>query len=75
MSERACSKAGCSHSAVATLSYDYNQSIAVLGPKSPKPEPGCFDLCSQHSSSFSPPQGWQVIRHQFVAATNSKDPK
>jgi hypothetical protein len=72
MSERTCSKATCTQDAVATLSYDYTESVAVLGLLSPKPEPGCFDLCSLHVSRFTPPQGWQVIRHQFLMGKDLK---
>ena len=69
MTERLCSKAACSESAVATLSFDYQLSTAVIGMLSPRPEPGCYDLCLVHQRKFVPPQGWQLIRHQFLAAT------
>ena len=69
MTERLCSKAACSETAVATLSFDYQLSTAVIGMLSPMPEPGCYDLCLDHQRKFVPPQGWQLIRHQFLAAT------
>ena len=69
MTERLCSKAACSETAVATLSFDYQLSTAVIGMLSPRPEPGCYDLCLDHQRKFVPPQGWQLIRHQFLAAT------
>jgi Protein of unknown function (DUF3499) len=74
MNERLCSMAACSQTAVATLSLDYPQSTAVLGILSPRPEPGCFDLCLEHQRKFVPPQGWQLVRHQFLAG-NEKGQK
>ena len=72
MSERTCSKATCSKAAVATLTFDYQQSIAVIGLLSPKAEPGTFDLCAEHVARFTPPEGWQVIRHQLVLGSDLK---
>jgi hypothetical protein len=71
MSERTCSKATCTQAAIATLTFDYQESIAVLGLLSPKAEPGCFDLCKEHVARFTPPQGWQVVRHQFLMGAGS----
>jgi hypothetical protein len=48
---------------VATLTYVYADSMAVLGPLSGKPEPHSYDLCEKHAERLSVPQGWQVIRH------------
>ena len=66
MTERPCSKPACSNAAMATLSFDYQLSTAVLGMLSPRPEPGCYDLCLEHQRKFLPPQGWQLIRHQHL---------
>jgi hypothetical protein len=49
--------------AVATLTYVYADSMAVLGPLSGKPEPHSYDLCAKHAERMSVPLGWQVIRH------------
>jgi len=66
MSDRPCSKVACNHDAVATLTYVYADSMAVLGPLSQKAEPHSYDLCERHSERLSAPQGWQVIRHVML---------
>ena len=48
--------------AVATLTYVYADSTAVLGPLALRAEPGCYDLCRAHSQTMSAPRGWEVIR-------------
>lgn len=63
MSARPCSKVACRADAVATLTYVYADSMAVLGPLSGSPEPHSYDLCAMHAERMSVPQGWQVIRH------------
>lgn len=59
---RACSKTTCNQPAVATLTYDYAEATAVLGPLSTNREPGAMDLCEHHANNFTAPRGWQVIR-------------
>ncbi len=66
MTERTCSKVACGGEAVATLTYVYADSMAVLGPLSGKPEPHSYDLCAAHAESLTPPLGWQVVRHSVV---------
>jgi Protein of unknown function (DUF3499) len=63
MNGRPCSKVACSQEATATLTYDYGDSMAVLGPLSYASEPHSYDLCDRHASRMSVPQGWQVVRH------------
>jgi hypothetical protein len=48
---------------VATLTYDYADAMAVLGPLSIRHEPHSYDLCERHAERLSAPQGWQVVRH------------
>lgn len=62
MARRSCTRTGCSGTAVATLTYVYADSTAVLGPLALRTEPGSYDLCLQHSSALSVPRGWEVIR-------------
>lgn len=62
MRSRRCSRAGCSERAVATLTYVYGDSTAVVGPLATQAEPHCYDLCRQHASALSVPRGWEVIR-------------
>ena len=47
---------------MATLTFAYADSTAVLGPLSPSPEPGAYDLCPRHAERTSVPQGWQVLK-------------
>jgi hypothetical protein len=63
MDVRPCSKVACSNGAVATLTYVYADSMAVLGPLSLVAEPHSYDLCSKHAERLSAPRGWQVVRH------------
>jgi hypothetical protein len=65
---RPCSKVGCNAEAVATLTYDYAESLAVLGPLALAPEPHCYDLCPRHAERMSAPQGWRVIRYTALAS-------
>lgn len=66
MSSRGCSKVACGEAAVATLTYVYADSMAVLGPLSARPEPHSYDLCERHSERLSVPQGWQVVRYSAL---------
>lgn len=59
---RRCSKAGCSAVAVATLTYAYRESTAVVGPLALRDEPGTHDLCRTHSEALVTPRGWELIR-------------
>lgn len=56
---------------MATLTFDYGESLAVLGPLSDRKEPHSFDLCSRHAERTSAPQGWQLMRHRLV--TDERD--
>jgi len=47
---------------VATLTYVYVDSTAVLGPLAIQAEPHGYDLCSPHAAALSAPRGWEVIR-------------
>jgi len=47
---------------VATLTYVYADSTAVLGPLATYAEPHAYDLCSQHAESLTVPRGWEVLR-------------
>ena len=47
---------------MATLTYVYADQTAVLGPLATSAEPHTYDLCAEHSSRLSVPQGWNVIR-------------
>ena len=47
---------------MATLTYVYDDSTAVLGPLAARSEPHGYDLCSPHARTLSAPRGWEVIR-------------
>lgn len=51
---------------MATLTYDYADAMAVLGPLSTRSEPHSYDLCPRHAERLSAPLGWQVVRHVVV---------
>ncbi|MBX6371723.1 MAG: DUF3499 domain-containing protein [Acidothermus sp.] len=59
---RRCSRAACGQPAVATLTYVYADSTAVLGPLATYAEPHAYDLCSRHSARLTAPLGWEIIR-------------
>ncbi|SFC11457.1 Protein of unknown function [Streptomyces aidingensis] len=47
---------------MATLTYVYADSTAVLGPLATYAEPHCYDLCAEHSERLTAPRGWEVVR-------------
>lgn len=47
---------------MATLTYVYADSTAVLGPLATFAEPHAYDLCDVHSERLSAPRGWEVVR-------------
>ena len=59
---RRCSRTACGRPAVATLTYVYADSTAVLGPLATFAEPHCYDLCVAHSDRLTAPRGWEVVR-------------
>ena len=61
---RRCSRTGCGHSAVATLTYVYADSTAVVGPLATYAEPHSYDLCEEHARRLTAPKGWEVVRHE-----------
>ena len=60
---RRCTRTGCSQSAVATLTYIYSDSTAVVGPLAAFAEPHSYDLCEEHAVRLTVPRGWEVLRH------------
>ena len=59
---RRCSRTGCAEPAVATLTYAYADSTAVVGPLATAAEPHSYDLCSRHAAHLTAPKGWEVVR-------------
>lgn len=63
-SVRRCSRTGCLNPAVATLTYAYADSTAVVGPLATYSEPHSYDLCEEHALRLTAPKGWDVVRHE-----------
>jgi len=63
---RRCTRTACGQPAVATLTYVYAQSTAVLGPLATYAEPHCYDLCARHSARLTAPLGWEVVRLEIA---------
>jgi hypothetical protein len=59
---RRCSRAGCKQPGVATLTYVYADSTAVVGPLATYAEPHCYDLCASHATRLTAPLGWELVR-------------
>lgn len=59
---RRCSRTACQKVAVATLTYVYSDSTAVLGPLATYAEPHCYDLCAEHADRLTAPRGWEIVR-------------
>lgn len=72
---RRCSRSGCANSAVATLTYVYAESTAVVGPLATYAEPHSYDLCERHAVRLTVPRGWEVVRYegQFAVPVPSGD--
>ncbi len=64
MALRRCTRTGCTRSAVATLTYVYSDSTAVVGPLATFSEPHSYDLCEEHALRLTVPRGWEVMRHE-----------
>ena len=68
MDGRLCSKVTCAREAVATLTFDYGDQMAALGPLGGSDHPHAHDLCAQHADRLSVPSGWIVVRHEALRA-------
>ena len=60
---------------MATLTYVYADSTAVLGPLATLAEPHSYDLCVAHAGRLTAPRGWEVVRlaPEFVDEGPSPD--
>ncbi len=59
---------------MATLTYVYAESTAVLGPLATYAEPHSYDLCAQHAESLTVPRGWEVLRLAMPATPPEPGP-
>ena len=55
---------------MATLTYVYADSTAVVGPLATVREPHSWDLCLGHASRITAPRGWELVRHAAPLPTN-----
>jgi len=60
---RRCCRPGCPQYAVATLTFVYSDSTAVIGPLATTAEPHSWDLCVSHAGRITAPRGWDLVRH------------
>src|SRR4051795_11788118 len=67
---RRCCRPGCPHYAVATLTFVYSDSTAVVGPLATVSEPHSWDLCVAHAGRITAPRGWELVRHAGPLPTN-----
>ncbi|MDL9935654.1 DUF3499 domain-containing protein [Gordonia sp. ABSL1-1] len=61
---RQCCRPGCARSAVATLTFVYAESTAVIGPLATADEPHSWDLCDDHARRITVPRGWEMLRSE-----------
>jgi Protein of unknown function (DUF3499) len=70
---RRCCRPGCPHYAVATLTFVYSDSTAVIGPLATAREPHSWDLCVNHASRITAPRGWELVRHAGPLTAPAED--
>lgn len=51
---------------MATLTYVYADSTAVVGPLSAAREPHSWDQCAAHALRITAPRGWDLVRHPDI---------
>lgn len=71
---RRCCRPGCPHYAVATLTFVYSDSTAVVGPLATAREPHSWDLCVNHAGRITAPRGWDLVRHAGPLLTEPNPP-
>lgn len=70
---RCCCRPGCPRYAVATLTFVYSDSTAVVGPLATAREPHSWDLCVNHAGGITAPRGWELVRHASPLAAHHPD--
>ncbi len=70
---RRCCRPGCPHYAVATLTFVYSDSTAVVGPLATAREPHSWDLCVGHAGRITAPRGWELVRHAGPLPTHPEE--
>ncbi|GAA1480911.1 DUF3499 domain-containing protein [Gordonia sinesedis] len=49
---------------MATLTFVYAESTAVIGPLATSDEPHSWDLCDEHARRITVPRGWEMLRSE-----------
>ncbi|AZG48769.1 hypothetical protein D7316_05390 [Gordonia insulae] len=49
---------------MATLTFVYAESTAVIGPLASSAEPHSWDLCDDHARRITVPRGWEMLRSE-----------
>jgi hypothetical protein len=60
---------------VATLTFVYSDSTAVVGPLATAREPHSWDLCVGHAGRITAPRGWELMRHAGPLPTHPSHPE
>jgi hypothetical protein len=58
---------------VATLTFVYTDSTAVVGPLATVSDPHSWDLCVLHAGRITAPRGWELVRHAGPLPSHSDD--
>lgn len=58
---------------MATLTFVYKDSTAVVGPLAIASEPHSWDLCVMHAGRITAPRGWELVRHAGPLPSHSDD--
>lgn len=58
---------------MATLTFVYKDSTAVVGPLATASEPHSWDLCVVHAGRITAPRGWELVRHAGPLPSNPDD--
>src|SRR6201995_888703 len=67
---RRCCRPGCPHYAVATLTFVYSDSTAVIAPLATSREPHSWVWRVRHPGRIPAPRGWDLVRHPGPLPTN-----
>ncbi len=59
---------------MATLTFVYSDSTAVVGPLATAREPHSWDLCVGHAGRITAPRGWELVRHAGPLALEPTNP-
>ena len=58
---------------MATLTFVYSDSTAVVGPLATVSEPHSWDLCVVHAGRITAPRGWELVRHAGPLPSHTDD--